>query len=267
MMILESSLPFLRALRSPSVAERATKLLAWLGRKNNVIGQEIRLPHGRHVGQVAAPMTDAEIHGMDQTRADQLRQLLDPLAITWSNELSEVEFLLKTYLFDQEHFVTVGSIGPWLSIVITARGWKHLDTEPAGTSSVGFVAMWFATELNPVWEQSFYPAIKDAGYNPLRIDKKEHNNKIDDEILASIRAAKFVVADFTKQRGGVYYEAGFAQGLGKPVIWTIRQEDLKDIHFDTRQFNHIPWELSALGEFKLALQRRIEASFGRGPKA
>ena len=35
-----------------------------------------------------------------------------------------------------------------------------------------------------------------------------------DRIIAQIRASKFVVADFTRNRGGVYYEAGFALGLG-----------------------------------------------------
>ena len=265
MMIMESSLPFLRALRSPSVAERATKLLAWLARKNNVIGQEIRLLSLRNYGQILARAS--EIDAMDDTTAKQFRELLDPFAISWSDEPTELDFLLRTYLAAEEQFITTDARGPWLSIVITSRGWKHLYDLPAGTGSVGFVAMWFAPEMNAAWEQSFHPAITDAGYKALRIDKEEHNNKIDDEILASIRASKFVVADFTEQRGGVYYEAGFAQGLGKPVIWTIREDHLPNVHFDTRQFNHIAWNLSALPDFKLALQRRIEASFGRGPKA
>ena len=265
MMIIESSLRFLRALRAPSVAERATKLLAWLARKNDVIGQEIRQLPPLNFGPILARASDAE--AMDETTAKQFRDLLDPLAISWSNEPTELDFLLRTYLAGGEQFISADARGPWLSIVITSRGRKHLDALPAGTSSVGFVAMWFAPEMNAAWEQSFHPAITGAGYKALRIDKKEHNNKIDDEILASIRASKFVVADFTEQRGGVYYEAGFAQGLGKPVIWTIREDHLKNVHFDTRQFNHIAWNLSALPDFKLALQRRIEASFGRGPKA
>jgi len=194
---------------------------------------------------------------MDETTAKQFRELLDPLAISWSSEPAEVDFLLRTYLAAEEQFITTDRRGPWLSIVITSRGWKHLDAIPVGSTNIGFVAMWFDTEMDRVWQQ--------AGYAPLRIDKKEHNNKIDDEILASIRAARFVVADFTQQRGGVYYEAGFAQGLGKPLIWTIRDDDLKNIHFDTRQFNHIAWKTSALPEFKLALQRRIEGSLGHGP--
>ncbi|MEY2483540.1 MAG: hypothetical protein QOK24_2068 [Verrucomicrobiota bacterium] len=265
--ITTSSLPFLRSLRPPSVASRATKLLLWLAKQNPVVGEKIHIPHGRHIHQFLERSGGADIQGMTETRAQQLAGFLDPLAVSSSVSPAEVDFLLEGYLKTEEQFVEVDKAGSRLSVTITARGWKHLDIAPAGTGAVGFVAMWFAPEMNAVWEQSFHPGIKEAGYTPSRIDKKEHNNKIDDEILASIRASKFVVADFTEQRGGVYYEAGFAQGLGKPVIWTIRKDHLIGVHFDTRQFNHIPWELSALSDFRLALRRRIEASFGRGPMA
>src|SRR5262245_24016164 len=114
--------------------------------------------------------------------------------------------------------------------------------------------MWFDPEMSPVWEQALYPGIYDAGYTPLLIDKKEHLNKIDDETLASIRGAKFLVADFTGHRGNVYYEAGFAGGLGKPVIWTVRHEDLHAAHFDTRQYNYILWSMNDLPALRTALK-------------
>ena len=67
--------------------------------------------------------------------------------------------------------------------------------------------------------------IEDAGYQALRIDKKEDVVKIDDEIISEIRRSRFLVADFTQgndgARGGVYFEAGFALGLGIPVIFCL----------------------------------------------
>jgi hypothetical protein len=42
-----------------------------------------------------------------------------------------------------------------------------------------------------------------------------------------------------KVRGGVYFEAGLAQGLGLPVIWTVHKDNVDNLHFDTRQYNHI----------------------------
>ncbi len=82
--------------------------------------------------------------------------------------------------------------------------------------------MWFYDVTHAAYNDGIEHAIRDSGYRALRIDKKEHNNKIDDEIIAEIRRAKFLVADFTceneKVRGGVYFEAGFAMGLRIPVI-------------------------------------------------
>jgi len=97
----------------------------------------------------------------------------------------------------------------------------------------------------------------------MRIDRKEHANKICDEIVAEIRRSPFLVADYTGQRGGVYYEAGFAAGLGIPVILTCRKDDLKNIHFDVRQYNCIHWETPS--ELARRLQVRIEAVIGDGP--
>lgn len=135
-------------------------------------------------------------------------------------------------------------------------------------SKQAFVAMWFDPSLNDSYESAIEPAIREAGYEPRIIRKVEHNNKIDDEIIAEIRRSKFVIADFTcgfsKEgseaiaRGGVYYEAGFAQGLGLPVIWTCREDIINHVHFDTRQYNHIVWKDAA--DLKEKLLNRIRAT-------
>ena len=121
--------------------------------------------------------------------------------------------------------------------------------------------------MEPVWREGMEPAIRDTGYEPLRIDLKEHTNKIDDEIIAQIRRSRFVVADFTHgekgARGSVYYEAGFAHGLNIPVIFTCRKNMLGGIHFDTRQYPHIVWEKPE--ELREQLAKRISAVIGDGP--
>jgi hypothetical protein len=131
----------------------------------------------------------------------------------------------------------------------------------------GFVAMWFDKALDAAFVDGFAPAIRDCGFDPLRIDRKEHANKIDDEIVAEIRRSRFVVADFTSEpdrpRGGVYFEAGFALGLNIPVIWTCRADLLGQVHFDTRQFNHIDWKEPA--DLRERLRNRIAAVVGYGP--
>ncbi len=98
----------------------------------------------------------------------------------------------------------------------------------------------------------------------MRIDNKEHTNKICDEIIAEIRRSRFVVAEFTGQRNGVYYEAGFAAGLGIPVICTCREDNIADLHFDIRQYNCIDWKTPE--ELFERLRNRILAVIGEGLK-
>ena len=127
---------------------------------------------------------------------------------------------------------------------LTPPGWERVDElrRSVVQSNKVFVAMWFYNTMTPIWEGGFKPELLALGYDPIRIDFQEHIDRTDDRILAEIRTSGFVVADFTGARSGVYFEAGFAMGLGKPVIWTCRREWIKQLHFDTRQFNHILWD-------------------------
>ena len=149
---------------------------------------------------------------------------------------------------------------------ILAKGWLELDriAETGADSANAFIAMWFDSSRQP-FDRAITQAIADAGYVPIRIDRVQHVNRIDDEIIARIRQAKFLVADFTNQNKGVYFEAGFMLGLGRPVIWVCERADMPNVHFDTRQYNTIDYEND--NDLKKRLQLRIEALFGRGPHA
>ena len=159
------------------------------------------------------------------------------------------------------------------AVNVTHKGYARYEElqRKSVDSSLAFVAMWFHSSMDAVYNEAIAPAIRDAGYEPVRVDNVQHNRKIDDEIIALIRRSRFVVADFTAEnpkepRGGVYYEAGFAYGLGREVIYTCRKDFVEALHFDTRQYNHIVWEEEKLSDFRKALQNRIEATIGRGPK-
>lgn len=149
---------------------------------------------------------------------------------------------------------------------LTAAGHIACDKlrQKRTASTQGFVAMWFNPDLEEAWTAGIEPAIRDAGYTPLRIDKKEHINDITDEIIAEIRASRFVVADLTGQRGGVYYEAGFGYGLEKPVFYTCKAGEEEKVHFDVRQLSCIFWADAA--DLRKRLRVRIEAVIGAGPK-
>ena len=183
------------------------------------------------------------------------------VAATYSLDTDEVMFLL-TLLSDRGQMKLLDSSG---ETEVLPGGYVAADElmRPSAQSKIGFVAMWFNEELGTAYENGFQVGILNAGYDPVRVDRVEHINRIDDEIIALIKTAAFVVADFTGHRGGVYFEAGFALGLDLPVIWSCRKDHLPELHFDIRQYNCIDWEDPE--ELASRLQRRIEATVGKGP--
>ncbi|MDR1492974.1 MAG: nucleoside 2-deoxyribosyltransferase [Planctomycetaceae bacterium] len=145
---------------------------------------------------------------------------------------------------------------------IIPKGWEHLrelKKQPAGNINQAFVAMWFNSDRTKFYD-TIEEVCKETGYKALRIDRKEHNDKIDDQILAEIRKSRILIADYTGNRGGVYFEAGFALGFGLPVIHLYgKQEfDKNGPHFDTRQYNHIVYENE--NDLSEKLKNRIEAT-------
>ena len=148
---------------------------------------------------------------------------------------------------------------------LSAQGWARVGQlrERVPNSRQAFVAMSFAPELKPLYMQGIRPALKETGYNPLRVDDIQHNDKVDDRIVAELRRSGLVVADFTGHRGGVYFEAGYALGRGIPVIWCCRADGIEAAHFDTRQFNHLTWTTPE--ELHEMLRDRIRATLATYP--
>lgn len=195
-----------------------------------------------------------------------------------SNTLAE-EGLTKTMLYNVSSFSTDVILKPTLS----KKGWdvfealnkKQIDSRQA------FVAMWFSNEddrknhkpnMYAVYKKAISPAIEaDGRFSSQVLYQVEHVNDINDEMIAQIRRSKFVVADLTGYRGGVYWEAGFAYGLGLPVIYTchedwreqVKREDgtieREGIHFDLEHRNIIFWNQDDLPAFKEKLENRIAA--------
>jgi nucleoside 2-deoxyribosyltransferase len=130
-------------------------------------------------------------------------------------------------------------------IQLTFDGWARVEDlrkEARGLDSTqGFVAMSFDPSMDEAYAKGLKPAIEAAGYDARMVKTSTAPIPITDEILAEIRKSRFLVADFTGQKGGVYFEAGFAMGLGIPVIWTVKKEEIEKLHFDIRQYRHIDW--------------------------
>lgn len=189
--------------------------------------------------------------------------------IAFCNREEELMFCIS-YLIKQEFLTEIEPIefGDCTAYCITPEGWAYLSGIGVDVKEQGFIAMAFGLdESDELYRTGLIPGIRFAGYNPIRVDSKEHNNRIDDEIVAEIRKSKFVIADLTGKNAGAYFEAGFAMGLGKRVVWTCSQADLDKsggVHFDTRQYNIVTWEADKFDDFVKRLTLRIEATIGHG---
>lgn len=210
-----------------------------------------------------ADMLLIALEGESEYAGHELLRTEEWIGLAWclkDEELSEVLEFLK----NNRRLVQTGARGEFYKI--GPDGWAHLEArrKKGADSQQGFVAMWFDLAMVPVYDNVIAKAIEDAGYKAHRVDRREHNDRIDDEIITQIRRSRFVVADFTGHRGGVYYEAGFAKGLGLEVFWTCRNDEVQNLHFDIRQYNCIVWEPDKLDEFRKSLANRIESVLGRG---
>lgn len=181
---------------------------------------------------------------------------------------------LKSALVKEGYVKEIGSVAD--GYALTYKGLKKAQKlkYEASISDFVFVAMWFnENEMKDVFELAIAPSVQEASEKKLkafRVDQKEHNDDITDEIIAGIKSSRFVIADMTGYRGGVYYEAGYARGLGKPVIITCRKDWFdgelgengniikEKIHFDINHLNVIVW--SSLDELKKRLISRIKAT-------
>lgn len=170
-----------------------------------------------------------------------------------------IEFI---YLIDELNklsFLYYTRSGNDFEIKILTKGWqKCIELEKTNKDSRQcFVAMSFQKKTNSIYKNAIKKAIEETGYTAYRIDKDEHTELIPYKMLSEIRKSKFVVADFTDHKGGVYFEAGFAMGLGFRVIWVCPKVEFEKAHFDIKQYNHIIY--SNEEDLYNKLKTRIEA--------
>ena len=186
----------------------------------------------------------------------------------FAKDYLDAKFYLD-YLKERDYLRPTADSG----LIVGPAGWARIDEierTPTSPENPVFVAMWFGrtqnekAEMNDLYREQIEPAVKKAGYKASRADLEESNDFVMDKVLAAIRAAPFVVADFTGNRGGVYFEAGFARGLGIPVIHTSRHKDFQDdAHFNVKQIDFVLWrEPQDLSD---KLYYRVVRTVGYGP--
>jgi hypothetical protein len=152
-----------------------------------------------------------------------------------------------------------------LSIRLTMAGWQKYEqlTQVRSESRTAFMAMKFGDDqLDGIVEEVFKPAVKRAGFELKKLTDEQPAGLIDDQIRASILSGRFVIADLTHGSYGAYWEAGFAEGLNLPVIYTCSKTawDEKSTHFDTNHMLTIIWDPNNLKKAGNELTAAIRAT-------
>lgn len=155
-------------------------------------------------------------------------------------------------------------------ITLTPKGWESVFQKRQSLKSKKvFIAMQFdwGKELMPLKHQyvvSVKEACLECGYE-ADIVSEHHTEPILDKIIAGIKESHFVIADFTFNNRGAYFEAGYARALGIPVIHTVMEghvddnnDPAKKLHFDIQQINYIRWNKPE--ELKKKMVERIKAA-------
>lgn len=130
-----------------------------------------------------------------------------------------------------------------------------------------FVAMAIGrTDTDQAFDRLIRPALAAANITAVRVDRIEHNDDIDDRIMAELDRCDLVVADLTYARPSVYFEAGYAQ-RETDVVYTCRRDHLSPrvgdpmgnyrVHFDLQMKNIIPWRGPNDHTFVKTLTRRV----------
>ena len=157
---------------------------------------------------------------------------------------------------------------------LTLPGWQEYEKlkRSVENSRKAFVAMKFydATDTNTNYffqtellDEFLIPAVRETGYelsNPLSSDPKAGN--LHARLEVEIRASRFVIAELSHHNNGAYWEAGFARGLGKPVIYMYNKRigGRERPHFDVGSDYIVFWEEDEQKEAAEELKAVIRAT-------
>ncbi len=268
-LLAAADVEFLENLRTPTVADKAEKLLHALAKLCPVAGQEIVLPsflsldqaqHAYRPNRSATKYVGLDLEGLEKK--------FRWLSWAWVQSEEELLYLVFDYLRDAVGYVAgerlQGTPDKHTAAVIkvTPAGWRFLQSGPSLSQ---FISVTTAPKLRmeTVWTQAIQPAIEEAGYLPLRGVRGDEGG-IADEAIVQIRRSRLLVADFTWARETAYYEAGLAAGLGIPVVWMVREHQEQETRADLGRFDPLIWSEQDLPTLRERLQTRIEAIPGRG---
>lgn len=219
--------------RLPSPASQADNLIAYLGDNASAAGQTIDL----NWGAIAAIAGALDVDG--------------------------ATFLVSA--LEDRDLVTSHAGADGTGVMLSFNGWAQYEALRRGRSHgrKGFMAMAYDnSDLQVLFLDYFKPAARRAGFDLIRLDEEPKAGSIDNRMRVEIRSSQFLLADLTDRNPGAYWEAGYAEGLGKPVIYSCEKGiwDKQRTHFDTSHMHTVLWNVEGPEESARMLTTTIRAT-------
>lgn len=181
-------------------------------------------------------------------------------------------FYIAKHLLDEdliyEHEVKLGIVPQEYNLQLTFKGWdRYYELQHSNKDSrLVFMAMQYDNQTpHKIFRDIIIPSVRDAGFEIRKLDDVKRAGLIDDKLRVETRRSKFIIADLTDENRGAYWEAGFAEGLGMPVIYICEEEkfDKDKPHFDTNHHLTVLWKDCKEGLIKFAdeLKATIRETF------
>lgn len=125
---------------------------------------------------------------------------------------------------------------------------------------VCFVVMQFTDEFNVLYSEVIKPTCEEFKYKVVRADDFYTSGLIVEDIIRSIRESTLVIADVTPNNANVFYEVGFAHGIGKPTI-LLSDRKREKLPFDISGFRTLFYDntIGGKGAVEEHLRRHLEA--------
>lgn len=161
---------------------------------------------------------------------------------------------------DQEGFLdTEGA-----KLVLKLKGWDRYWELKRGRSESkkAFMAMPFGNTQVDAAFAAFKTEVGKTAFLLYRLDESPSAGSIANRLRVEIRTSRFLVVDLTQDNRGAYWEAGFAEGLGKPVFYTCEESFFHrhGTHFDTNHMHTILWNSTNTKAGAEALKISIRAT-------
>ena len=227
--VTSDTLKWLRSSGSlPSAAVQAANIIRFVGDSVSRSGEAVRkLPGGFHA-IIGAFNLKAAIWLMKEL-VERRKLTADPLGTAVGTDP------------DTGH-----PLPSFTNITLSLDGWEQYESEKRGTFSgnYGFIAMQFKDrDLDSFVKDVVKPAVEKIGYSLVDMKEVSRAGIIDNIMRTQIRDAAFVIADLTHDNSGAYWEAGYAEGLGKPVIYICEMMKFEEAstHFDTNHCTTVRW--------------------------